>query len=388
MFGKIKALDKKMWNNQLYRILTGFPRKMIRVIKKIRKYGFTYPIRLVWVKMSMQFQRSNPLVSVIMPVYNVENYIKQGLDSLLQQSVKNIEIIAVDDGSTDHSLQILKEYEQSDERVRVFSQKNQYAGAARNLGLTKAKGEYVLFLDSDDFFEADLIKDTYSIAKANKADLLLFGARYYENDTGKYRGGKSFVKEQLSPFKHPFSYKECSKYLYQLTTACPWTKIYRREFILETGLQFQPLRNSNDVFFVNSALAMAKRITTLNKPLVNYRVGLTTNLQATKKKAPLCFYEAFKAWHDKLVELGIFDVVKQSYVSAALEGCMYNLRSNRDDETKKFVFEKLKEEIFEELEVSGYDASYYYDQKNYAEMLLVQSLTFEQYMDVKQKEGD
>lgn len=379
MFGKIKALDKKLWNNRLYRMLTGIPRKMIRFAKKIRRYGITYPIRLVWVRMSMQIQRNVPLVSVVMPVYNVEKFIKQGIDSLLQQSVKNIEIIAVDDGSTDNSLQILRQYEKNDKRVKVFTQKNQYAGAARNLGLTKAQGEYVLFLDSDDFFEKDLIKDTYSIAKANNADLLLFGARYYNNRIGEFRGGKSFVKEHLSPLKHPFSYKECPKHLYQLTTACPWTKIYRREFILETGLQFQTLRNSNDVFFVYSAMAMAKRIVTLNKELVNYRVGLSTNLQATKKKAPLCFYEAFKAWHDKLIELDVFDTVKQSYVNAALEGCMYNLRSNGDEETKRFIFDKLKNEIFDALEVNGYDVSYYYNQKNYADMLLVQKGDFEQY---------
>ena len=383
MFGKVKALDKKMWNNQSYQTLTGIPRKMIRTMKRIRRFGISYPLRLLKVKIHMIFQKNTPLVSIIMPVYNVENYIEQGIDSLLQQSVKNIEIIAVDDGSTDRSLMILQQYERNDKRVKVFSQKNQYAGAARNLGLSKATGEYVLFLDSDDFFEKTLIEDAYSVAKANHADILLFGARYYDNETGEYREGKSFIKEHLSPLKQPFSYKECPRYLYQLTTACPWTKIFRREFLLESGLKFQHLRNSNDVFLIYSSLALAKKIVTFNKTLVNYRVGLSTNLQATKKKAPLCFYEAFKAWHDQLIARGIFETVKQSYVNAALEGCLYNLRSNGDTEAKRFVFEKLKDEIFAELEVTGFEPDYYYNQKNYSDMLLVQNGDFEQYMSAK-----
>ena len=380
MLGRIKALDKKMWNSKKYQMLTNFPRKAWQIIKQIRKYGVLYPFRLAGVKIYMLLHKEVPLVSVVIPVYNVEEYIEQGLKSLLEQKMKNIEIIAVDDGSTDKSLDILRQYAEKDRRVHVFTQKNQYAGAARNLGLSKATGEYVLFLDSDDFFEKMLISDTYAVAKANRADIVLFGARCYDNQTGEYINKKSFLKEHLAPLKQPFCYKDCSEYLYQLTTACPWTKLFRREFIIESGLQFQHLRNSNDVFFVYSSLAMAKRIVTYNKPLVNYRVGLTTNLQATKRRAPLCFYEAFQAWHEKLKELGTLDAIRQSYVNAALEGCMYNLRTIYDTETKKILFEKIKTDFLEQLEITGYKQEYYYDPKNYSDMLLVQHGTFSQYM--------
>ena len=383
MFGKFKDFDKRMWNNTTYQKVVYVPRKLVHTLKRVRKYGISYPLRLLAVKISMQGKKNIPLVSVIMPVYNVENYLSQCLDSLLEQKVRNIEIIAVDDGSTDRSLEILKEYAKNDDRVKVFTQENQYAGTARNLGLTKATGEYVMFLDSDDFFEKEIIMETYSVAKANRADILLFGARYYEDATGSYREGKSFVKDYLSPKKQPFCYKDSPKYFYQLTTACPWTKIYRREFVLETGLKFQPLRNSNDVFFVYSSLAMAKRIVTYKKSLVNYRVGMATNLQATKKKSPFCFYEAFKAWHDQLNELGVLEEVRQSYVSAALEGCLYNLRTVTDPETKKLVFERIRDEIFEELEITGHQEAYYYDQKNYADMCLVEKGDFTQYMNEK-----
>ena len=383
MFGKIKDFDKKMWNNKTYQMAANVPRRLVHTLKRVRRYGMLYPLRLLAVKLSMQGKKKLPLVSVVMPVYNVEKYLSQCIDSLLRQKVQNIEIIAVDDGSTDGSLDILKEYAGKDNRVKVFTQKNQYAGTARNFGLTKASGEYVMFLDSDDFFEKEIIRDAYSVAKANRADILLFGARYYEDAAGNYREGKSFVKEHLAPKKQPFCYKDSPKYFYQLTTACPWTKIYRREFVLETGLQFQPLRNSNDVFFVYSSLAMAKRVVTYNKTLVNYRVGMSTNLQATKKKSPFCFYEAFKAWHDKLKELGVLEKVRQSYVSAALEGCLYNLRTVTDPETKELVFDRIRHEIFGELEITGYQESYYYDQKNYADMCLIEKGDFTKYMNEK-----
>ena len=93
-----------------------------------------------------------PKVSVIIPVYNVEEYLRECLDSIVKQTLREIEIICVDDGSTDNSLEILKEYAKKDNRITVITQKNLHAGVARNAGLAVAKGEYLSFLDSDDFF--------------------------------------------------------------------------------------------------------------------------------------------------------------------------------------------------------------------------------------------
>ena len=99
-----------------------------------------------------------PKVSVVLPVYNVENYLKECLDSLVEQTYKDIEIICVDDGSSDSSLKILKEYAVIDNRIIVLEQKNQGAAVARNFGLSVATGEYVSFLDSDDVFSLNLFQ--------------------------------------------------------------------------------------------------------------------------------------------------------------------------------------------------------------------------------------
>ena len=114
----------------------------------------------------------NVKVSVVMPVYNVENYIEECLDSLINQTLKEIEIICVDDGSTDGTLKLLYKYEEADSRVKIIQQQNQYAGVARNNGMKHAVGEYIIFLDSDDFFEKTMLEKMYNEAKRTEADLV------------------------------------------------------------------------------------------------------------------------------------------------------------------------------------------------------------------------
>ena len=110
-------------------------------------------------------KRDVPLVSVIVPTFNIERYIKKCLDSLLSQTLKEIEIICIDDGSTDNSYEILCEYATKDNRFIILQQENKGAGAARNKGMEISKGEFLAFLDADDFFEADLLEQLYKKAE-------------------------------------------------------------------------------------------------------------------------------------------------------------------------------------------------------------------------------
>lgn len=110
------------------------------------------------------------LVSIVMPIYNAENYLKDSLDSLISQKYKNLEIICVDDGSTDNSLRILENYKRIDDRIKILKQKNQFAGVARNNGLDHANGKYIMFLDSDDIFEKSMISNL--VKKAEKIILI------------------------------------------------------------------------------------------------------------------------------------------------------------------------------------------------------------------------
>uniref|UniRef100_UPI003864C4B3 glycosyltransferase family 2 protein n=1 Tax=Methanobrevibacter sp. TaxID=66852 RepID=UPI003864C4B3 len=113
-------------------------------------------------------------VSVIIPVYNVEKYLKECLDSVCNQTLANIEIICVNDGSTDNSLAILNEYAQKDGRIKIISQENQGLGAARNRGLEDASADYVYFLDSDDYIELTTLEKLFNNAVSNSSDVVLF----------------------------------------------------------------------------------------------------------------------------------------------------------------------------------------------------------------------
>ena len=389
-FGKVvRALgnfDRRRRTNKLYRLLTWLPRKVFTICRTLKNHGMTYHFRAWSVKRLLMKQTGDPFVSVIMPVYNAAEFLEQGLDTLLNQTMRNIEILAVDDGSTDNSVEILNRYAARDPRVRVLTQQNKFAGAARNLGLEHARGEYLIFLDSDDFFARNLCEDAYFAAKVHRADVALFGAKHYHHTTGQYREIKWLLHDELAPKKQPFNYKDCPNDLYRISTPAPWTKIFRRQFVLDKGLRFQAIQNTNDLFFTYCAMAMAERITTLDKPLVYYRIGLQTNLQTTKKKHPFCFYEAYLAWHDKLAELGVLDAVRRSYVNIALSGCLHNLRSNQNPEVKQMVFEKLKNEAFRALEIPGHDQTYYYSRENYQDMLRVLNGTFEAYMEAQHQE--
>ena len=321
----------------------------------------------------------SPGVSIVIPCYNAEKYLDMCMDSLLKQTQQDIEIICVDDGSTDSTLDKLNCYAQADTRVRIFSQQNQYAGAARNLGLSKARGQYILFLDADDFFEENMVQDAYSAAVSDDADVVIFDAQCFDDATGEIKKGW-FLNTSLVPEKQPFCHEDCPEDFYQITTAVPWTKMFRRQFLLDTGLQFQTLRHTNDFFFVYSALAMAKRIRVLDKVLVNYRIGQKTNLQSTKSKSPFCFYDAYKALHDKLEELGLLGVLHRSYANQVLNGCLYNLRSMNDRISQEIVFEKLRDEIFHVLGIPDEDLSFFRIEANFYEMRLVRKGTFRQYL--------
>ena len=288
-------------------------------------------------------------ISAILPVYNVEKYLVQCLDSLFNQTLTDFEIICVDDGSTDSSLSILQEYQKKDSRLKVLTQQNKYAGVARNYGLSIAEGEYVLFLDSDDFFENTLFEDVYNKANHTHADVVIFSGRKYDERNKCFLEAPGFLREVYIPKKDVFNRADCPQTLLLISAPAPWTKAYRREFVMNKQLQFQALQNSNDVFFTFMALCLADKITVLKKCLVNYRIGMTTNLQAVKVKNPLCFVSAFTAIFEKLNEYNVFEEVKEAFINATLFNYAYNLKTMGVYEAFKEVAYALKSENIEKM---------------------------------------
>ena len=265
-----------------------------------------------------------PKVSVIIPVYNVEEYLHQCLDSVLNQTLRDIEVICVDDGSTDRSPEILREYEAKDPRVKVLYQNNLFAGVARNAGMDVARGKYYVFLDSDDFFEPQLLKLQYDQCEKHQADISICGADVYRNQTGEFVPMDWALPRYLIQ-KLPGSRTELTDCVFQLSNLAPWTKMFSAEFVKRHGLRFQNLPRANDVLFCMSAMALAERITAVDRVLVHYRRGTGTNLQAGNSQTPLMFCRALRAVKNRLSAEGIYEDVRGSFVRNVMSQVVYTL---------------------------------------------------------------
>ena len=264
------------------------------------------------------------LISVIIPVYNAEAYLRQCLDSVVEQTLREIEIICVDDGSTDCSLEILREYERKDPRVQVLSQKNQYAGVARNHGMDLARGDYYLFLDADDFFERNMLEELYRQASALHADICLCGADSFHTQSGNYRTMPRMLNlEEVK--KQPFNAFDL-EHLYSLTSPAPWNKLFSADFVHRTGLQFQSTERINDLYFSYTALALAERIAVVNQILVHYRVEQTENLQAGIYQSPEQCCVTLLAVKRRLEGEACWEHIRESFVNKAIATILYNFR--------------------------------------------------------------
>ena len=137
-------------------------------------------------------------VSVIIPCYNAEKYLDQCMYSVINQTLQDIEIICVDDGSTDKTLEILHQYEEKDQRIKVLCQQNKFAGVARNKGMDAAKGEYFAFLDADDYYELDGLEKAYEIAKTNDLDMLKLSSYLLDEQTGEITTNAHYSHEKFN----------------------------------------------------------------------------------------------------------------------------------------------------------------------------------------------
>lgn len=305
-------------------------------------------------------------VSVIVPIYNVEKYLRQCLDSIVTQTLKEIEILLIDDGSTDQSLEIAKEYEKKDARIQVICQPNGGAGAARNNGIRHATGEYLSFLDSDDFFEPNMLEEAYVKAEETSADFVVFNSNQYHMDKDAFVEVPWVLRVKEIPPYMPFSCRQLTGNVFKTFVGWAWDKLYRRSFVIEHKLWFQEQRTSNDMLFVFSAIAIAKKIAVVNKVLAHQRRGGSESLSVTREKSWDCFYKALIALKERLNQEGRYWEFEQDYVNYALHFSLWNLNTLAEP-THQMLEAKLRNEWFEQLGITEKCKSYFYDSKEYAQ---------------------
>ena len=263
-----------------------------------------------------------PKVSVIIPVYNVEKYLGECLDSVLCQTLKDIEVFCVDDGSTDGSPDILDRYAEKDRRVKHLRIRKGGAAVARNTGLDAAKGDYAIFLDSDDWFRRDMLSRMLATARRNDCDLVLAGISRHVRT-----GAPPLVSRPSAALLNkgrPFAGREIPDVLFSDGGANPVNKLCSVSFLKRQGIRFQEIPRENDLAFSYLALAKAKRIAAIDDAFYNYRKERPGSLQNSIRDGfkpnphALCWIEAFRAVKSRLAADGEMDVFAFGLLRALL----------------------------------------------------------------------
>ena len=261
---------------------------------------------------------NKPKISIIIPVYNVEKYLEQCLKSLINQTFKDIEIICINDGSTDNSLEILEAFQKQDERIKIINKQNEGQGIARNEGLKIAKGEYISFIDPDDWVEQGMYEFLYNKFLETNAQIIRFNYRSFDEEKQISDKPHNFRIEQAGYFKlniqdnSIYNWKNVENLNFEKVELQVWNRIFSNKFIKENNLHFAPFKHSEDNIFTISALFLADKILYVEKVFYNYRVRNNSSLNRASNE----YFSVFKNVElikDFLIEKGLFEKYEKAY---------------------------------------------------------------------------
>lgn len=309
-------------------------------------------------------------ISVIIPVYNIQQHLRECLDSVLGQSYPHLQVICVDDGSTDESPAILAEYAQKDPRVQVIRQPNAGPGAARNTGLEAATGEYVIFLDSDDWFEPDFLEQMVDTAQREGADVAICRAVEFDTNSGRELPSEWMMKKQYLPGKLAFAPQEMADHLFQFTYGMPWDKFYRRELLTSSGIRYPALKNSEDLAFVYPTLLAAKRIAVVDEVLIHHRINRMASVSNSRCGQPEAPYEAFQIVKEYLEQHQLMDTYRRSFLNWAMEFLVWHISNMSQRDIQRQYLHMLRRQWLPQLHFEEHPASYYESKSCYAKYLL------------------
>ena len=260
---------------------------------------------------------NNPKVSIIIPVYNTEKYLEQCLESIINQTYKNIEIICVDDGSTDNSLAILHNFQQKDSRIKVYTQKNNGTGVCRNKGIMYSTGEYIMFADSDDWLNLSAIEKVVDIFVSTGVKVIQFDFLRYIEASGAYLQGKSITSLKkhhlINPDKNKFyNWKDVKpECLWGMGLAC-WQRAYSKSFLEENNIKFSPFTNAEDILFKITAVLKADKFFILDENLYYYRIRQGSSVNSFTNNN-FCAFKVIKLVEEYLNKLNLIDELKNEF---------------------------------------------------------------------------
>lgn len=284
-----------------------------------------------------------PKISIIIPIYNVENYLSQCLDSVIKQTLYDIEIICVNDGTKDDSVYIARKYQEYDNRIQIIEKQNGGLSSARNAGIKIASGAYIIFLDSDDYLASNACERLYQEILEVKPDIITFGSHYFPI----YPHPGEWLVKTLSPRTHTYN-QFSEQVLFKERGAYPfvWRQCFKREFLREYGLLFdETVKFGEDLVFQFCSFPYAKRIVFLADKLYYYRWYRENSLMFNASQK---LYEKYKQ-HINLIDIivscwdknGFLQEYKDMLFNWSLEFMGYDLKKYADKKAKKDLIQEL-----------------------------------------------
>ncbi|NBI91992.1 glycosyltransferase [Lachnospiraceae bacterium] len=321
-------------------------------------------------------------VSVILPVYNEEKYLPQCLDSICGQTLREIEIICVDDGSTDSSPQILEGYAKKDARVKLIRQENQFAGAARNKGMSYATGKYLSFLDADDYYAPEMLEKMAEEAEKNKADIVIcrYGQCCAEGGMEEEQPNAWDYEDLFLNGKGIFSGGEllCAG-IFQIAKGWAWDKLFRTEFVVKCGYQFPCFRSSEDGFFVYMLMARAERMAYRKEKWAVHRIS-SGSLSNTKEKD---WKNGFTMWSliaEELKRQGLYGIYGQSLINEFLYFMLWYLESMKTFEAFSNCYQYIQSAVEPEFGILDYGKDFFFQKEIYDWYQEVMELPLAEYL--------
>ena len=300
---------------------------------------------------------NNIKVSVIMPVYNAGEYLSRAIGDILSQSLSDFELICVDDGSTDNSTKIIKAHQAKDKRILYTRQNNAGPSVARNKGLEMARGEYIIFLDADDFYEKDLLLSLYETAERDNLDIAVTKYDIY-NDSKD-----SFSLPQGEPHGNIYvpggvtSKNEHPDFILSSTTGYVWNKLFRASFVKDKKLAFDPeLYVFEDVHFVCSAISLAERVGRVDSNLIHHRVYSDQSRARLFRKYYGQVPIVYKKIKEFLMRRGMYIPLKKGFLNLSAGRC-YKIYNLLWADGKEILWNMLHDEYVAEFEWLSHDKS-------------------------------
>ena len=282
-------------------------------------------------------------LSIIMPVFNAEKYIETSLESYCRDKYKNLEILCINDGSTDKTLDILKNFAKQDSRIKIIEQFNQGPGAARQKGLNMATGDYIWFVDADDTCDEHAVDIILSTLKKYTTDILYFGTNLINEKVKKFSSSRYYALSNIhkSRINQNLSINRNAYILFNLPREL-WNKVYRKNFLIQNNINFCPdITLYDDILFTTSALLKSSNVLIIKDILYNYHMNNENSIMSTAQNRLDGIFHYFNKIYNYLQEHDYSRYIKRTWLLKEI--CSMNYWLTRENIDTSLYYKKLYE---------------------------------------------